>query len=198
MSAALSDARLVHAADAPRQRWRNGGGWTRELLALPDARAWQVRISVADVEADGPFSVFAGVERWFTVLHGQGVTLTIDGATHRRTPSDAPLQFAGEATTDCRLIDGPTRDLNLMLRDAHGEMAGVVAGKHWSPQASACGLFAATAGRCHADHAHVDVPAEALLWFARAPAVLRFEPDPPGGTAPIGWWLTATPRAPSP
>jgi environmental stress-induced protein Ves len=194
MSLQTIDARLVRIGDVPPQRWRNGGGWTRELLATPDAQTWQVRVSVADIESDGPFSVFAGVERWFAVLQGKGVALTIDGAAHRLTPSDAPLQFDGEATTDCRLIDGPTRDLNLMLRAAHGAIARIVAGQSWSPHASACGLFAAVPGRCHADGSHVDVPADALLWFERAPASLRFDAAAPGNNGPVGWWLSATPR----
>jgi len=73
------DARLIRVADVPRQRWRNGGGWTRELLAAPDPQAWQLRVSVADIECDGAFSMYPGVVRWFAVLQGEGVALTIDG-----------------------------------------------------------------------------------------------------------------------
>jgi environmental stress-induced protein Ves len=40
--------------------WKNGGGVTRELLAWPGGGDWQVRISVAEIEADGPFSSFPG------------------------------------------------------------------------------------------------------------------------------------------
>ena len=59
----------------PPQPWRNGGGVTRELLAWPDGGDWRVRVSVADIDADGPFSAFPGVERWFAVLEGAGVAL---------------------------------------------------------------------------------------------------------------------------
>ena len=52
------------------QRWRNGAGFTRELLAWPSAGDWQLRISVADIDADAGFSVFPGVERWFSVVEG--------------------------------------------------------------------------------------------------------------------------------
>jgi environmental stress-induced protein Ves len=34
-----------------------------------------VRLSVADIERDGPFSAFAGLIRWFAVLSGAGVLL---------------------------------------------------------------------------------------------------------------------------
>jgi environmental stress-induced protein Ves len=56
---------LGHASE---QTWRNGGGSTRELLAWPEATDWQARISVAEITRDGPFSAFAGVQRWFAVL----------------------------------------------------------------------------------------------------------------------------------
>ena len=194
MNSCLAAARVIRVEDVPRQRWRNGGGWTRELLATPEAPAWQVRVSVADIESDGPFSAFGGVERWFAVLQGRGVALTIGGVIHRLMPTEPPLRFDGAAAPGCRLIDGPTRDLNLMLRDAHGAMARVVAGERWSPHASTCGLFAAVAGRCHADGAQVDVPADALLWFDRAPGALSFDAVAPTPEAPIGWWLSATPR----
>ena len=62
-------ARLV-PGERVAARWRNGGGRTRELLAWPDAADWKVRVSVADVESDGPFSAFPGVQRWFAVLEG--------------------------------------------------------------------------------------------------------------------------------
>ena len=66
---ALADARR---AAAP---WRNGGGVTRELLRLAARPATgSVRVSVADIEADGPFSPFPGVERWFAVLRGRAAS----------------------------------------------------------------------------------------------------------------------------
>ena len=88
---------LVRTADVPAQPWRNGGGVTRELLALPEGGDWRVRISVADVASNGPFSTFAGVDRWFAVLDGAGVELTIDGNARRVTADDDALAFAGAA-----------------------------------------------------------------------------------------------------
>ncbi len=96
--------------------WRNGGGATRELAVWPEGPAWAWRISVAEVEKDGPFSIFAGATRWFAVLEGAGVELDIDGRRHRLTPASAPLAFDGAARTFCRLLGGATRDFNLMLR----------------------------------------------------------------------------------
>lgn len=174
------------------QRWRNGGGTTRELLAWPSAHSWRLRISVAEVESDGPFSTFAGVERWFAVVAESGVELSIGGATHRLTAADAPLRFSGEAATSCRLLDGPTRDLNLMLRGMRGGMFAAVAGQPWRSRATHCGLFATVAGECRGDGT-IAVPAHCLLWFDRAPAELCFAPADAASSG-IGWWLAATPR----
>jgi uncharacterized protein len=129
----------VHLADCPDLPWRNGGGRTRELLAWPSAADWQVRVSVAEIDADGPFSAYQGIDRWFAVLEGAGVVLSLpDGKTAVRA-GDGPLTFPGEAAPGCRLIDGPTRDLNLMLRrGARGAWRGVFAGDVlcWTEDAS--------------------------------------------------------------
>ena len=141
--------RLISVADARPQPWRNGGGSTRELLAWPPAGDWQLRLSVADINADGPFSVFDGVQRWFVVLQGAGVALTIDGQPRLQRPADAPLHFDGAARTDCRLLGGPTRDLNLMLRQRPGGLQQARPGQAWRPPGTVCGLFTRVAGRCH-------------------------------------------------
>jgi len=115
---------VAHLVDANPTLWRNGGGVTRELAAGPHAVDWNWRMSVAEVAASGPFSRFEGVTRWFAVLQGAGVALTVhnpaDAAVveHRLTRDDVPLCFDGTASTHCRLLGGPTQDFNLMVRDA--------------------------------------------------------------------------------
>ena len=106
----------VSLADVAATPWRNGGGVTRELVAWPPQGEWQWRMSVAVVEASGPFSRFEGVKRWFAVLGGAGVTLDIDGERCTLTTESAPLAFDGAAPTDCQLLNGATQDFNLMLR----------------------------------------------------------------------------------
>lgn len=107
---------VVRLADIPATPWRNGGGVTRELAMWPDAGDWAWRMSVADVDQSGPFSKFEGIERWFAVLEGAGVQLDVAGVPHRMTATDAPLFFDGGGATGCELIDGKTRDFNLMVR----------------------------------------------------------------------------------
>lgn len=113
---------LVPLAAAAPQAWRNGGGVTRELLAWPAAAHWQLRLSVADVQAAGPFSRFDGIERWFAVLEGDGVVLRIAGQSHTVRAGDAPLRFDGGAAVDCALLAGPTRDFNLMAPPGRARM----------------------------------------------------------------------------
>ena len=188
---------LISVADTLPQPWRNGGGSTRELLVWPSPGAWQLRLSVADIDADGPFSVFDGVQRWFAVLQGAGVALTIDGQLHRQRLTDAPLHFDGAAHTDCRLIDGATRDLNLMLRGCPGGLLPARSGQAWQPPSGVCGLFSRLPGRCQSVTApggrptEHRLPALSLLWFTTAPLSLCWQVLPTADTLPEAWWLWA-------
>jgi environmental stress-induced protein Ves len=187
---------LIRLDDVLSTPWRNGGGVTRELLAAPDANEWMWRISVADVGADGPFSAFFGVERWFAVLDGAGVELDVDGRLHRLRPGDPALQFDGAAATHCRLIDGPTRDLNLMLRGVRGRLQPVHHRAMHETHSASGGVFSLRAGECVCDGVVRTLPALALLWFDSAPARLSFQAqaaaDSPAAT--VGWWIGVTPE----
>lgn len=116
---------LVSLQEVTPQPWRNGGGVTRELLAWPSGKDWRMRMSVADVQAAGPFSRFEGLERWFAVLQGEGVELRLDQASHRLTRGSEPFQFDGSVAVDCTLLGGPTRDFNLMAPPAAARMVRV-------------------------------------------------------------------------
>lgn len=107
---------IVHAADITPTPWKNGGGVGRDLLHWPGAGGWRVRISLADIERDGPFSPYPGVERWFAVVVGAGVELQFTDGARTVRAGDAPLRFDGGVAPGCRLLDGTTRDLNLMLQ----------------------------------------------------------------------------------
>lgn len=113
---------MIHLNDIPPSPWRNGGGVTRELIAWPGADNWRWRMSVAEVAQSGPFSKFEGVQRWFAVLTGAGVRLTMGAQggeqahTQELTQTSAPFCFDGEQPVDCTLTDGATQDFNLMLR----------------------------------------------------------------------------------
>lgn len=157
------------------QPWKNGGGVTRELLVWPDAGSWAMRLSVADIEQDGPFSMFAGIDRWFAVLSGNGVRLGSPTKAIRR--DDDAWQFDGALAPDCKLIDGATRDLNLMIRRdvARGWMKRVGAGfefpvTNFQPTlshvtGSISGLFAVSGCTLRrAGSNAVDVEPMSLIW----------------------------------
>jgi hypothetical protein len=107
----------VHrGAAAVAMPWRNCGGSTRELARHPESGDFEWRLSVAEVAADGPFSAFPGVDRLLVLLAGAGMDLTLaDGVVRLRPPHGAHT-FAGEAEVHATLVDGPTTDLNLMVR----------------------------------------------------------------------------------
>lgn len=177
--------RWLPLAGATAQAWRNGGGTTRELLAQPAGGDWHWRISVAEVTAHGPFSAYPGVQRWFAVLRGEGVVLSLDGDTVPLHPGDAPLAFDGASAPRCALLQGPTQDLNLMLRDHDGRaLAGGMfrahPGQHWHACAAQGGVYSLAAGVLFDDDSglHWPVPADTLVWFSTVPARLRLDvPD---------------------
>jgi environmental stress-induced protein Ves len=171
------------------QRWRNGAGFTRELLAWPTASDWQLRISVADIDADAPFSAFPGVDRWFAVLEGAGVVLQLPDGAHTMALETAPLHFAGEAAPDCALIDGPTRDLNLMVRRGSGRatMQRAEAGAVFAPRGGLRALFVADAATLQIDGADAQrLPAFTLLWSEAAQGAWRLADQ---AMPPRAWWL---------
>lgn len=98
-------------------RWKNGAGWTSEVLRVPDGENWDWRVSLAEVEADGPFSVFPGIDRWLVLLSGNGMQLRFeDGSTRSLLPPYGALRFSGDQPIDSTLVEGPSRDFNLMWR----------------------------------------------------------------------------------
>nr|WP_295825454.1 HutD family protein [uncultured Azospirillum sp.] len=104
-------------ADHRRVPWKNGGGVTTELAVEPAADGRFVwRVSIADVVEPGPFSAFPGYDRLIAVVEGDGMRLSVDGATPvERRRLDPAFAFPGEAPVWCEPTAGPIRDVNLML-----------------------------------------------------------------------------------
>ena len=188
----------VRLQDAAAQRWRNGGGVTRELLAWPQplpgaAAEWRVRVSVADIASDGPFSAFPEVSRGFAVLEGDGVVLSLPSlptGERRLTPADEALLFDGGEAPGCRLIGSPTRDLNLMVRQRDGRlhMRRARAGDTWGEALDWRGLYTHGPAGLDTGDGLVELPGGTLVWNddARASAWRLAQ----GHQA---WWLGCAP-----
>ena len=111
--------RILRSASYLTMPWKNGGGVTREIAVYRSQGAPLWRLSVASIERDGPFSDFTGYDRTIVPLQGHGVILDLSNG--ERAVLDRPFRpfpFAGELHVDCRLIDGPVRDFNVMTRRA--------------------------------------------------------------------------------
>ena len=187
---------IAPLAGAAAQPWRNGGGVTRELLAWPASAGddWALRVSVAQIESDGPFSAFPGIDRWFAVVEGAGVTLQFEPDTHRLTPDSRPLFFDGGTAPGCALIDGATLDLNLMVRRDAGS-AEMQRARPETPWRNTCewrALYSNGPARLQIEGRSVaDLAAAALVWHPYASgAAWSFHP---GDAATVGWWLAFQP-----
>lgn len=112
--------RLLRTRDYQRVRWKNDGGWTTEIASepMPDGSSgFRWRVSIADIEVDGPFSTFPDIDRDLLLLSGKGIELAINAADPVRLDQRfQKIHFRGEDSIDCRLLAGPTRDFNVMTR----------------------------------------------------------------------------------
>lgn len=110
--------RLIRSGNYRRMVWKNGGGITTEIARSPAAGDdFDWRISIAEIAQDGDFSIFPEVDRELMLLDGGGVELLI--GSEASVVLDTRYRkhaFPGEAPVSCRLLDGPTRDFNVMVR----------------------------------------------------------------------------------
>lgn len=112
---------IIRYAELRAEPWRNKGGVTRELASHPKAAssqdgAWDWRVSIAEVSKAGQFSAFPGMERVLTVVDGELLLLTVDGAEHP-LEKYRPFRFSGEAAAACALPTGDIRNLNVITRN---------------------------------------------------------------------------------
>ncbi len=135
------DVRLYRAQDYPRMPWRNGGGTTQEVACNPggSSSAFEWRLSIADVAQDGGFSLFSGLQRIITVLEGTGIAMTVDGQAQAPLGPRQAYAFSGDAAVDCRLLNGPIRDFNLIYSPGryHARLQWVTGAEDWTFHSSA-------------------------------------------------------------
>lgn len=108
----MSASEIRAIAALPVERWRNGGGVTRTIASGGSGEChW--RISLAEVERNGPYSRFEGIARQSLVLRGGGVVLREKSTVVTLEPFEA-LEYDGDANWNATLIDGPVTALNVM------------------------------------------------------------------------------------
>ncbi|MBX5155887.1 HutD family protein [Rhizobium sp. NZLR8] len=112
--------RILRAGDYKRMPWKNGGGETVEIAVSPEdagLAGFDWRVSMATVAADGPFSIFPGIDRTLAILDGNGMVLDIEGRTPALlTTAGDPLAFPADIPVAAMLEDGAITDLNVMTR----------------------------------------------------------------------------------
>lgn len=97
--------------------WKNGGGVTTEIAAGPPLSGdqdWSWRVSIADVPATGPFSLFPGIDRTIAVIQGSGMDLHFEDGRVVPLELNQPVDFDGGLPVDGILRKDPIRDFNVM------------------------------------------------------------------------------------
>ena len=109
--------RIVAPAEFRSQPWKNGGGVTHEIVRWPDRDDYDVRISLADDRAAGPFSRFPGYRRWSFLAGPAPIVLEVACVAYELEAPGDHIEVAGDVAIDCALPAGPTRLLNFLVRD---------------------------------------------------------------------------------
>jgi environmental stress-induced protein Ves len=102
--------------------WDNGKGKRRELALQPmdgspsSGFAW--RMGVAYVTADAPFSPMSGVDRWITLVDGDGFDMESSdfGTPYRLSKPLSPFGFRGESPITAKVLGSETQVFNVMVR----------------------------------------------------------------------------------
>lgn len=118
---------VIRRASFTATPWKNGGGITHEAIREPavgDPFRW--RVSVAQIDASGPFSDFAAYNRKMVLLRGAGLELRFgDGVQRTLRRAGDLVEFDGALAVHCELLSGPCVDLNLMVLKPHAVTARV-------------------------------------------------------------------------
>jgi environmental stress-induced protein Ves len=111
--------RLLRDGTYDRKPWKNGGGITEDVWLFPEGEShdnFDIRLSLAEISQDGPFSSFPGIDRTITLVGGDPFVLSFANGDSHRLERLMPLSFDGELTPESRLDGEPSRDFNVMTR----------------------------------------------------------------------------------
>ncbi len=110
-------ARILRSVDYVARPWKNGGGTTRDIAVSPSGASLDTfdwRLSLAQVDRDGPFSRFDNVDRTLVLLSG---AMTLHERDRRiDLVHNQPFAFEGERAIEATVGGGSTLDFNVMTR----------------------------------------------------------------------------------
>jgi environmental stress-induced protein Ves len=124
-SIATAAVQIIRKSSLAPTPWKNGGGITYEAIRVPaSAEPFLWRVSIAHIEAEGPFSDFAGYNRAMVLMRGAGMALKFANGECKVLRQIGELaQFDGALETHCELLGGPCMDLNLMVAKSLGDVS---------------------------------------------------------------------------
>lgn len=109
--------RILRNTGYPSRPWKNGGGTTRDIFVSPPGASlddFDWRLSLAQIDRDGPFSRFDNVDRTLVLLSG---AMTLHEPDRRiELVRGEPVEFPGERAIEARVSGGSTLDFNVMTR----------------------------------------------------------------------------------
>ena len=116
---------IIRYAELKAHPLRDSGGTTRELASHSNGAAprdsaghaagWDWQVSIAQMAKAGDFPAFPGMDRVLTVIEGELLLLSVDGAEHP-LEKYRPFRFSGDAAATGALPTGDIRDLNVITR----------------------------------------------------------------------------------
>lgn len=104
---------LVSPSSYRAMPWANGKGVTTEILREDGPAGLLIRLSMAIVVENGPFSAFPGIDRILTVIDGPGFGLIGAGLDLRAEPL-VPVAFPGDVEISATGVTGRAVDFNVM------------------------------------------------------------------------------------
>jgi environmental stress-induced protein Ves len=115
--------KIIRYAELKARPGRNREGSTHELARFPASAApgsaadgtWDWRVSITDLSTAGPLSPVPGTERVLTVIDGELLLLSVDGAEHP-LEKYRPFRFPGDVDSAGSLPTGNIRELSVTAR----------------------------------------------------------------------------------